>query len=1532
MKTQSRTAPHIMTRITSTFAAAMLLLTQPGPVRVAAAGVWDRAHYGTAADVAFAAPASARPQTSEQAPQQQAAEVGAPVLSEIAPASAPDKPAWVEIAVQSVLTYTLFLPALLYNSAQTATMSAQGPMMAADTLAGASLAGFSLSDEDGNIYRLPANLPELPFNGFIVVVFGPGTDDTAMRNGVLTLYAPAMAAALEADGDQISLYNASSTLIDFVAWGKDPGEDANAAVAAELWGDGQYLIYDQGFGGEVALSPKVPNQSFGTFNQQWDSYRASASTRGKVNQLPGPMGSTIPDGGSVSSETFGVAWTPTPDAVAYDFDLSTSADFSTTLVHTRTVYAGWNAGGPQPGGIYYWRVRSVNAQGGTSGYFGPNKLKSVVMSAQAASQNATGNSTVSMAPRSVDGPLVSKMLLSTNNYRVQRKDTTSLDIGGGAWNVDSKGNPFGLPRTGDTSRWDGPHYEAGTLKPLMSYNGYDNMMCVRTTTSMLTSYYGGQLSIDRLSYQAFEQYDLVTDQKNRPEGDFGFNKGIGSESGQKYIIGWALGVGEDNIEFVSHCPDPIGAGIKGYDADDATYTCPAGTSSPIAFSLVQSLIDSGRPFASVNLKNAHMRVVDGYRYTNASNIEIHIADPVPTGSCEGPGNFCTKGARWEPWETFQNTVERSLYVKDNVATNAHFSESTFNKDSDNDGMNDFDEIKRFKTNPFDEDTDGDGLKDKEDVAYYVFNSADKYAKRSAIAFPFIVENGTQVFDFRRMELKPDNDMDKALDGCEDADRNGKQNGFETSNFSPTGGVGCKPDLEMVYPLNNYAIDIGPINKPSPLLVRVRLHLPEAYPQQSYTQGQFKVFIDKPGSPGATKQAPIYAFVQPFDDQVNLFVNLPTQDVEGKYTVRVEHTASSGIYNVSATDGIKYTKFLVKPNVGLSFDTSLGNPIHPLTVPVPPGQIDAIKLFAAQLPPSGTLSIITTGATATLVLPKTPLGNPRVINTGFAALASTTPTGTNFLASALLAAQTQISQSDPGPDESRYIIAVNGAQPDESTLDVMDEPLPNFGETHLILIGAGNSQADYQRRLDEGYGDPSEYRHAPLSTTVGGVPLGPDWVVADQLLGTADTMLHQVRFDEGFGTLAVGTTVTRDIPVEGDSVVFNALFNRAGAWDLFIVKPDGSVVTTTDPSASFYRDERAMRVRVQQPAQGLWKFVLRNISPSGAPVDFATFTSGQTPVVALLLPAVQKVREAASRNKLDRCNQDGVPGCPITLTIALGDGIAPVPGATVVAKIFGPNGSTQDTRLIEQGPGIYSTAPFTAPLPGAYQVRIVVQGTHNGQPFTRYVQGTFVQSKPVAYVYNEQSDLDQFKSYLNLLDNAGLDLVPLSAYALTTTQLSNYRGFIIASDSALAGQDWATPALRNALNGTGSPILGLGEGGYALFNDLELNLGSASTVTRTGNMTRTQAFNPGAPVWSQPFLLMGNSPYTVFNTSAGLRLNAGTAVVGFDVIGTEPGTPNFVNMGRENTRYALWGFGNGPLSMTENGKRAFVNMAALLFPQ
>lgn len=601
-----------------------------------------------------AAPAQAGPtHAARPVAHNQAAQPGGFYLNEVSPAARPGQPAWIEIAQH---TYQVFLPIALRAGGSMAVQSIAAPQGAQAGMG--SLAGYHISDEDGNVYAIPTTLPPVPPNGLVVIVLGTGTDDLDFSDGVATLYASSLpTSTFEVGGDQVALYSSATfsatTLVDFLAWGEDPDRDDENAVLAGLWNDGSHLLYDQGFGGEVALSPRTPNQSFGRYNGMWHSYRAGQSTRGLPNRPPGPMGSTIPGGARIGADTFGVAWTPVPGAVAYDFELATTPAFTHTLVATRSASPGWGADTTWPAGTFHWRARAVFANGQTSGWLGPLALISADPNAV-----ATGNA----GPMATLAPTLTVRLMSTSSYRIQRKDTTMLDIGGGPFNW-ANGTWFGLPRWETQNRWDGPHWNNDTTQtPTFNGNGYDNVTCVRASVAMINLHHGGSISIDRLSYQFFEASGLVADNAGAPEHDMGFNRGIGGRFSQRYLLGWALGVSADDIQLLNHCPDPVGAGINGFDDED-DYTCPTPGEPVIDFyNVVKALIDMGKPFASVNLNGAHMRVVDGYRI-GPNGVDVHVVDPVPNGSCEGPFNFCTRGARWESWSTFANTVERTLYYR-----------------------------------------------------------------------------------------------------------------------------------------------------------------------------------------------------------------------------------------------------------------------------------------------------------------------------------------------------------------------------------------------------------------------------------------------------------------------------------------------------------------------------------------------------------------------------------------------------------------------------------------------------------------------------------------------------------------------------------------------------------------------------------------------------------------------------------------------------------------------------------------------------
>ena len=646
------------------------------------------------------------------------------------------------------------------------------------------------------LYALPDALPPVPPNGIIVVYIGvTGTDDLDFGDGVATLYASNIDTDLFQRGGYVGLLNttpATPTRDDYILWefSNIAITETELAVAAGVWPSGAVLEFDPGFGGEDTIGvPQVPNQSFGRYAGEWVSYRAGHSSPGRLNPPPVPMHTTTPDGSVIDVKSFGLAWTPVRGATAYEFQVATTTTFNSPLVDIVTPYAGWKPDTAWPTGRYYWRVRTIGQRGERGAYFGP---------IQTTAQNLAA-------------AVELKTLMDVTQYRMQRKDTTMLDIGGGKGNQKGSGSPRDTTDTRD--RWDGPHVNNDVDKfPTFSWNGYDNLFCVRASVSMMTLYYGGQLSEDRISYFIFEEnLNAGSVYKNIPEGDLGF--GSGASAGDAFV--WALNAQTDRDDY---CPDPPS------DDEDEDYACdsddPDTAPITITFTTVKSLIDSGRPF--ISSVPGHARVVDGYQVTNNSQQWVRIFNPVPVGSDDctpglpGSPGACS-GVYWEEFSSFARRHKTTRYLQAGEVADPRSDESALWKDSDSDGVNDFDEIKRFKTNPYKKDTDGDWVNDKEDIAEYVFDATDKYKKRLGDFFQLALGPGGYYdaeTDTLRKELDWDHDGDGIPDGCEDVDRDGRYDlSGESNNFDSNSTRPCKPALYILNPTEFVPENVGSVNDP-----------------------------------------------------------------------------------------------------------------------------------------------------------------------------------------------------------------------------------------------------------------------------------------------------------------------------------------------------------------------------------------------------------------------------------------------------------------------------------------------------------------------------------------------------------------------------------------------------------------------------------------------------------------------------------------------------------------------------------------------
>jgi len=617
-----------------------------------------------------------------------------------------------------------------------------------------SIGGYGVTDEDGNWYRIPDNLPPVPSGAFVVIVFdgaGSAGDDYDFSDNVATLHTPpGLVNIFEDSADQCALYThvpglllylpllmknfeswnppvpqppsdfPAPSIVSFVAWGADPGADAANAIQAGLWGQGWFKSLARGLG--VDSGSRIPNETIGLLPgsqtntvDDWTLYLASQTTKGSENAWPLISWYYPPAGATIDSATFAVSWNPVEGATGYRFQMDNDSDFSSPLVDLTLQEARYIPSAPVPEGTYYWRVKVIFV-GGESLWSSGVEIHSLTL--------PYGSSTSVRT-------LASKTLGIT--WQLQHKDTNMLCLDGD-------------PETGNFA-WDRPHTSRGI---------HGNMYCARASIAMMASYYGGRLSQDRISYEIFKG--------GEPEGDLGHNVGV--TLGQiDTAVSWALGT---NIARQDGKP---------------------------TFQQIKNWIDANQPIGSVI--PGHMRVIDGYWEFSLGPVNfqfIHILDP------------------WDraKWVNYADDNIIHVWVGPagaGGAPNVRSDEDVDGDgiadtmdDSDGDGICDFDERNRFNLDPGDPDTDDDLVPDKLDMREYLFTNTGAYSRRN----PDIDGDGL------RKEGDPDNDYAQnngLIDGCEDSNQNGKfeANLGETDNFKPSDDMNLH--IQLTWPKLGADVDL-----------------------------------------------------------------------------------------------------------------------------------------------------------------------------------------------------------------------------------------------------------------------------------------------------------------------------------------------------------------------------------------------------------------------------------------------------------------------------------------------------------------------------------------------------------------------------------------------------------------------------------------------------------------------------------------------------------------------------------------------------
>ena len=319
-------------------------------------------------------------------------------------------------------------------------------------------------------------------------------------------------------------------------------------------------------------------------------------------------------------------------------------------------------------------------------------------------------------------------------------------------------------------------------------------------------------------------------------------------------------------------------------------------------------------------------------------------------------------------------------------------------------------------------------------------------------------------------------------------------------------------------------------------------------------------------------------------------------------------------------------------------------------------------------------------------------------------------------------------------------------------------------------------------------------------------------LADVYKAIGEVNGHQQRIWERTGRFCEQLVFT--VPVEKG--LPEAIFTVN--WDeeknpvpMLLTDPKGNVMKHAPPEVWELQDPTHHQFRVRNPLAGDWSVALRTTC---ANYLFILSARSQTTMhLGFGLPPAERT-----------------VGSKIPILAVLSDE-KPIAGAEVWALVQGPNVEVAELlQLFDDGrhedgrpnDGVYGNIFTRALLPGQYIVKATGWGNNNyGAFFVRHRTGGFAVLPRVAYVW--QDDFQSAAAYSKLLQANGysVDLLPMGV--ITPTTWSDYNLIVIGPETG-DGPNWGTPAIVQNLLQYPTPILGLGEGGYALFGQLELAIG------------------------------------------------------------------------------------------------------------
>ena len=1368
------------------------------------------------------------------------------------------------------------------------------------------ISGWQVTDEDGNTYTMPEALPAVPRGAYVLITFdgqGSGSDDYDFSDGVVQLHTSSgLTAVFDDDADQVALYasstHSSDTIRDFMAFGASAGDDASNAVDAGLWQDSAWVDTHIGSGVEMEGGAATDRgRSIGLYPghqndlpEDWAIFQGDDITPGAVNTTPGIYWATASNGRMMASDGFALGWALVPGAT-YRLQIDGDENFGSSEVDeilSNPYYAPDEA---PAAGSYYWRVQPIDSEGRVGAWSTPLQ---VGVRAVNEAHDVEG----------VGPAVVQQTIVPAMQWLRQRKDSKLLCIDG-----DGQGNPTNDPDTLENA-WDTVHPDA------ILTHGRNN--CVRASVAMAVTRYGGDLSQDRIGYQMFEVWgDPAQAHVGTPSRDLGHDSttlmGGNDGSTTMRLLEWALGVVSTTIDYEIH-----GCGWAAHGATDHP-----------TFADIRTWIDAGRPIVEGHANchddnpatpavdetcgcGGHATVIGGYRVLADGTQQIRNFDPWSATTWVDYNDDPSTAAD----ETFH--VDWA-YIPPAAAPSVLSDEPSIWTDGDGDGIMDFDEMFRFPTSSSLQDSDEDWVLDKQDLAEVYFNAWGNYFPKAGGA--------DMDADTLRKEMDPDNDGGGTVDGCEDSDYDGRLDAGETSNFSAADDTTCTAAFNIRSPLQASPVGVGDRTSPDKLMIRVLAGIPPAAGTLSLNSGDFSVTI---GGDAASIVVPPYAV----GDEYWLIVQPPTQSATGYYTLTV---TLQGTQTDSESSAVHYSDTVRSPvDELLLVDNSGSMASNSKMVSVQ----NAARAFIDRWKAQDMVGVVAFSTTVGLPLPVTEVTGTATLTTARTAINSmpTSPPATwlTAIGNGLLKAKGELLVSG-GMTHTKSIVLLGDGQEnvDPKWGDAASGIQVAFTECSIKVhtVAIGPSSASWRARLQHisetaCNGDGESWHvsgggSSPTASSVQEVGFANRLSnrLADIYLSIAELDGHDQRLWEATGEVDQEVPATYEVYVPGGlpEAIWTVNWDD-GIVEVRLYDPDGKQVTGTYPGTTRIRDTTHEQYRIGAPMRGTWTVEIYNRGQETY-VEYLAILSAHTDLEMWLLFGLIPIDRAV--------------GMRMPINVALADS-APVAGAVVTASIRSPNAEfSRVLRLYDDGhhgdgdadDGLYGNW-YDLELAGSYTVKAEATGSdNNGEEFERHLTRSFYVLPRVAYVYEDGDDtaVETAHSYQALLSGEGfvVDLKPLD----TITASTNFWPYevIIVGPKTGSGASWGSTGAVSSVDDSYKPIVGLGEGGYAFFGKLGLDIGYGNGWH--GSETGVYVVDTSSDVWADPYpiTIPKDQIVMVYTMTSQVGIHIPVRPVDVTLIGRETGDTEHYSIVEEESRYLLWGFDGSPEAMTDTGKELFANV-------